>query len=377
MTDLKSPISNGNGKHSRVEQQIRDLSEQIDADTPRENNYEWLGDDELTGEKDVIAKEIMGEEYSKGYASPIRVYDTKIKADKKYIASLPDLQNGPSSLIQGAPVAIQQVGIHNFRLPLTYRKRSGATIELETSVTGSVSLEAHKKGINMSRIMRSFYNHKDETFSIDKIKDVLETYKENLMCFDSRIMLKTSYPIRQRSLRSGLEGFQYYDVVFEGDLTKAGEFKKYIHFDFVYSSACPCSFELSEHAEKYRNRATVPHSQRSVARVSVRFEDMLWVEDIQELCLAALQTETQVMVKREDEQAFAELNGSNLKFVEDAVRLMYEKLNNESRIKDFKIVASHNESLHSHNAVSVIVKGVKDGFSAGVARDVFETTGLR
>jgi len=32
----------------------------------------------------------------------------------------------------------------------------------------------------------------------------------------------------------------------------------------------------------------------------------------------ALQTETQVMVKREDEQAFAELNGAYLKFVEDA-----------------------------------------------------------
>ena len=156
----------------------------------------------------------------------------------------------------------------------------------------------------------SFYDHKDETFSIDKIKDVLETYKNNLKCFDSRIMLKISYPIKQQSLRSGLEGYQYYDVVFEGDLTKEGEFKKYIHFDFVYSSACPCSFELSEHAEKYRNRATVPHSQRSVARVSVRFEDMLWIEDIQELCLDALQTETQVMVKREDEQAFAEKNGA-------------------------------------------------------------------
>ena len=369
MTDIKYK----NGNHSRIEE---DIKQAVSAKRPS-NNYEWLGDDELTGEKDVVARELMGDSYSKSYASPIRVYDTKLVADKKYISSLPDLQNGPSSLIQGAPVAIQQVGIHNFRLPITYRKRSGATIELETSVTGSVSLEAHKKGINMSRIMRSFYNHKDETFSIDKIRDVLESYKENLKCFDSRVMLKTSYPIRQRSLRSGLEGFQYYDVVFEGDLTKAGVFKKYIHFDFVYSSACPCSFELSEHAEKYRNRATVPHSQRSVARVSVKFDDMLWVEDLQELCLAALQTETQVMVKREDEQAFAELNGSNLKFVEDAVRLMYEKLNNEPRITDFKIVASHNESLHSHNAVSVIVKGIPDGFSAGVARDVFETTGLR
>ncbi|MBV52737.1 MAG: GTP cyclohydrolase I FolE2 [Coxiellaceae bacterium] len=365
-------ISSRNGTHVAVSEDCNDCN---DDTTP--SNYEWLGDDELTGEKDVVAREIMGEEYSKGYASPIRVYDTKLEASKDYISSLPDLQNGPSSLIQGAPVAIQQVGIHNFRLPLTYKKRSGSTIELETSVTGSVSLEAHKKGINMSRIMRSFYDHKDETFSIDKIKDVLETYKENLMCFDSRIMLKISYPIRQKSLRSGLEGFQYYDVVFEGDLTKSGEFKKYIHFDFVYSSACPCSFELSEHAEKYRNRATVPHSQRSVARVSVRFEDMLWVEDLQELCLAALQTETQVMVKREDEQAFAELNGASLKFVEDAVRLLYAKLNNEPRILDFKIVASHNESLHSHNAVSVIVKGIEDGFSSGVARDVFEITGLR
>ena len=330
-----------------------------------------------TGTKDVVAREIMGGEHSNSYAPPIREYDRELTVNEKYISSLPDLQNGPSSLIQGAPVAIQQVGIHNFRLPLTYKKRDGSTVELETSVTGSVSLEAHKKGINMSRIMRSFYTHKDETFSTDKIKDVLETYKENLMCFDSRIMLKISYPIRQKSLRSDLEGYQYYDVVFEGNLTREGDFKKYIHFDFVYSSACPCSFELSEHAEKYRNRATVPHSQRSVARVSVNFDEMLWVEDLQELCLAALQTETQVIVKREDEQAFAEMNASYLKFVEDAVRLLYEKLNNESSVKDFRIIASHNESLHSHNAISVIVKGVENGFTAGIARDVFESTGLR
>ena len=295
--------------------------------TENNSNYEWLGDDdELTGEKDTIAKDIMGSECADGYVPPVREYDDTVNASKEYIASLPDLQNGPSSLIQGAPVAIQQVGIHNFKLPLNYEKRNGKTIELETSVTGSVSLEAHKKGINMSRIMRSFYDHKDETFSIGKIKDVLTTYKENLKSFDSRIMLKISYPIKQTSLRSGLEGYQYYDVVLEGDLTKDGEFKKYLHFDFVYSSACPCSFELSEHAEKYRNRATVPHSQRSVARVSVRFEDKLWIEDLQELCLDALQTETQVMVKREDEQAFAEKNGAFLKFVEDAVRLLYSRL---------------------------------------------------
>ena len=70
------------------------------------------------------------------------------------------------------------------------------------------------------------------------------------------------------------------------------------------------------------------------------------------------------MVKREDEQAFAELNAAYLKFVEDAVRLLYEQLENDARIQDFRVIASHQESLHSHDAVSVIVKGIENGYTA-------------
>jgi GTP cyclohydrolase I len=140
----------------------------------------------------------------------------------------------------------------------------------------------------------------------------------------------------------------------EGNIDDKGKFRKYLHFDFVYSSACPCSYELAEYARKYRNKATVSHSQRSVARVSIEFDDIVWIEDLQEMCAEALKTETQVVVKREDEMAFAELNGSYLKFVEDAARLLYEQLIKDSRVKDFRVICSHQESLHSHDAVSVI-----------------------
>jgi len=341
-----------------------------------EHNYEWLEDEHEFAnntEKDKLAKECTSSVYADTYIPPIRVYDSQLQVTEKYLQSLPDLQNGPSSLICGAAVPIQQVGIHNFKLPLRYRTRSGSFLDLETSITGTVSLESHKKGINMSRIMRSFYEFKDHIFCIEKIKDVLDAYKNKLDVFDARIMLNFSYPIVQKSLRSGNSGYQYYSVTLEGDWLRDNNFKKYIHFDFVYSSACPCSYELSEHASKYRNRAVVSHSQRSVARVSVLFEDMLWIEDLQEICLDALKTETQVIVKREDEQAFAELNGSNLKFVEDDARLLYEKLNNEQRIKDFKVVCSHLESLHSHDAISVIVKGVENGFKPGVTLDVYRS----
>ena len=71
----------------------------------------------------------------------------------------------------------------------------------------------------------------------------------------------------------------------------------------------------------------------------------------------AVPTETQVMVKREDEQAFAELNGSNPIFVEDAVRSFAQKLSAEPRINDYRIIASHQESLHSHDAISVLTEG--------------------
>ena len=36
----------------------------------------------------------------------------------------------------------------------------------------------------------------------------------------------------------------------------------------------------------------------------------------------------------------------------------------DRRIADFRIACSHLESLHSHDAVSVICKGVKGGFTA-------------
>ena len=68
-------------------------------------------------------------------------------------------------------------------------------------------------------------------------------------------------------------------------------------------------------------------------------------------------TETQVMVKREDEQAFAELNAANPIFVEDAARLFCKALKSENRIGDFRIIASHQESLHSHDAISILTEG--------------------
>ena len=290
-----------------------------------------------------------------------RFYDPTFTVTDQYKDSLPDLQNGPSSLIEGANVPIQQVGISNFRVPLKYATPDGELLTLETSVDGYVGLDAGKKGINMSRIMRTFYEFQNDVFYPGKIEEILRAYKKELDSKTAFLKLSFSYPMMKQSLRSGLEGYQYYDVSFEGKMDEYGRFRKFVHLEFVYSSACPCSYELAEHARETRDVATIPHSQRSVASLTIELNEDLFVDDVVEICQNALHTETQVMVKREDEQAFAEMNGAYQKFVEDAARLLYDELNAKDEIFDFVVRCAHMESLHSHDAVSRICKGVQNG----------------
>ena len=329
-----------------------------------------------------------------------RAYDGHFKVTDAYRATLPDVMQSPASAIEGAHVAIQQVGIDGFKLPMRFAlKNSGAeqaawrsASTLQARVTGTVSLEATRKGINMSRIMRAFYEHDADLCSPELLALILQKYRRAHKSLEARLRVAFSFPALQPSLRSGLTGWQYYDAAYEASVTRAGsaEFplggrreapsnqpsrnlalpesaiRRYVELDFIYSSACPCSAALAEHARDTRNTHAIGHSQRSKARVRVEIAPgkRLDAGALREHCAAALRTETQVLVKREDEQAFAELNGAHQKFVEDAARLLYARLDADPRVRDFRIICAHYESLHSHDAVSVLCKGLPGGMTA-------------
>lgn len=290
---------------------------------------------------------------------PSRAYPADFRPDAAYLADLPDLQNGPASLIVGARRPIQHVGISDFHLPIRYQTRDGGEVTLETAVTGTVSLDANRKGINMSRIMRSFYAHAERATSLSVIESALKDYRTDHESLGARILMRTRYPMRVEALRSELAGWQYYALALE--LVERGDERlRIMHLDYIYSSTCPCSLELSEHARASRNQLATPHSQRSCARLSVVMRPeggKLWFEDLIEAARRAVPTETQVMVKRVDEQAFAELNAAHPIFVEDAVRAFAEQVMAMPAVGDFRVIASHQESLHSHDAVSLLTEG--------------------
>jgi GTP cyclohydrolase IB len=109
-----------------------------------------------------------------------------------------------------------------------------------------------------------------------------------------------------------------------------------------------------------------PHSQRSRATVTVRlgksFEHFPIFELINKV-EKTLKTPVQTAVKREDEQEFAKRNGQNLMFCEDAARRIKRELSLDPVYTDFKIKVEHFESLHAHDAVAMVVKGVPGGLS--------------
>src|SRR5690625_5496160 len=74
-----------------------------------------------------------------------RFYDPTFTVTSEYRRSLPDMQNGPASMIEGANVPIQQVGISGFKLPLRFELETGEITTLESAIEGYVGLQARSE----------------------------------------------------------------------------------------------------------------------------------------------------------------------------------------------------------------------------------------
>ena len=227
------------------------------------------------------------------------------------------------------------------------------------------------KGLNLSRLYLIMHEKIKDQLSLDGMEDALKELAVGQGVKNAYCKLRFKYPMYQEALRTRKKhdhsqkqrGHIAYKTELEGQY-RDGEYKWFLTIDYVYSSTCPCSFELAHDARSKRNAAANAHSQRSILKVKVAFDrtngNIVWIEDLVDLCRLNIPTEVQIVVKRRDEQAFAELNGANLLFSEDAVRIVHDALDRwveGKKILDFSIVASHEESLHPWNAIAVSVGG--------------------
>ena len=279
-------------------------------------------------------------------------------------------------------------------MPVSMVDAQGGVVSSGARVNAFVNLKRPDvRGIHMSRL----YLHVDKALSAEGLspcslrrllKDFLESHAE--LSDRATVQIHFNYLVRRPALISDNTGWKSYPVSVSALLDR-GQFTLEVGVQAAYSSTCPCSAALArqliqENFAKDFSADTAldygavmqwlgseqginatPHSQRSTAEVKARlapsFQSLPFLEIIDRV-EAALKTPVQTAVKREDEQAFARLNGQNLMFCEDAARRMQKALDEDERISDFWVRASHFESLHPHNAVAVATKGVAGGYSS-------------
>lgn len=298
-----------------------------------------------------------------------------LKCDVKDATGLNDFHKMPD--IYG--IDIDKVGINRFRIPMMYRHKDGSVMNHDTEASMYIAFPKGKAGINMSRLYEILQDEAENTIidgnffktMLHRLRRDLRDHEKDPLYPASFVKLRFNYALRQKSLKSKNSGWQYYRTVLEAREDKNGKVRLFITVHYEYSSTCPCSLSMSkqyeaEHAQNLTqegNGIAVPHSQRSEAKctIEVAVDEKFYIEDLVELLRQAIPTETQSFVKRIDEQAFAVLNAQNPMFVEHAARRLSVVLNSDKRILDWVTSIEHWESLHSHNAVSVIRKGIPGG----------------
>lgn len=272
------------------------------------------------------------------------------------------------------------VGMEKIAVPIEFPLCQHAPIGIAAKADVYVSLDSAAKGIHMSRLylkLQDLLANQDLSYHrlCGLLEGVLHSQKD--ASHNAKVNLRFDLPLPKSALLSNNTGYQSYPVQISQELVD-GKYKTELDITIPYSSTCPCSASLARQliAEKLAQTFTqdkldksellnwltskevalaTPHNQRSYAYLKLRLDEHPWpaIDTLISELENAIGTPVQTAVKREDEQAFAKLNGENLMFCEDAARKLGRFLNQLDFIVDYWFKVEHQESLHAHNAVVV------------------------
>mgnify|MGYP003965278035 FL=1 len=242
-------------------------------------------------------------------------------------------------------ISIDKVGIKDIRHPVVIRDRTGKDQHTVATFNMYVSLPQHFKGTHMSRFVRILNQH-DFEITIDSFKKMLSEMVETLEAETGHIETTFPFFVNKKAPVSKIESLIDYEVTFIGEIID-GEPVINVKVLVPATSLCPCSKEISAYGA---------HNQRSHITVNARTNGFVWIEDIIDLVEQEASCELFGLLKRPDEKYVTERAYDNPKFVEDLVRDVANRLNNDDRIGSYTLEAENFESIHNHSAYALIEK---------------------
>lgn len=249
-------------------------------------------------------------------------------------------------------IALQKVGVKDVETLLNIeRKGQKASQKVYAKAKMSVYLPSNYKGTHMSRFIEILEDYRKKNLIGVDIKKMLEDMKIKLESKSAYLKFDFKYFVKKPAPKSALEALMCYDCFFEGTLDENDNYKFYLGAKVPITTLCPCSKEISDNGA---------HNQRALVSVKISYpEDKhIWLEDLIKEVESCASCELYSLLKREDEKFVTECAYQNPKFVEDVMRDVVLKLENNPIIDYYEIEIEAFESIHNHSAWCKQVKKI-------------------
>jgi GTP cyclohydrolase I len=245
-------------------------------------------------------------------------------------------------------IPIDRVGVKDLSYPVSVLDRAEKVQHTVATLKMSVSLPKEFRGTHMSRFIEVLDEFK-EKLTITSMEHMTERLRESLDADTAEITASFPYFISRCAPSTGISSLSRYEVTF--DAIRGSDF-----FDLrttvtvPVQTLCPCSKEISERGA---------HNQRGYVRIATRMRGIVWIEELVDIAEASGSAPVYTLLKREDEKHVTEMAYDNPRFVEDVIREAVVRLEEEQRIRWYRVDVVSHESIHNHDAFATVERDKK------------------
>lgn len=257
-------------------------------------------------------------------------------------SELPDVQNR----LDSRNITIDRAGIQGLLYPLMIQRKSLPPLQTVTSIDMQCVLHRSIKGVSMSKFIDIIHaQHEQFILSSMSISPLMETICEKLGSTGAFIKFSFPFFVEKFAPSSNSSGYLSYHIDIAANRSN-NNVHQVISVSVPIMSVCPSSVELAQ---------INSHNQRSIVSVAVRYSKDIYIEDLIKIIESIASSELYSSMKRIDEQHVTREAFKNPKFVEDVVRDVVVKLN-ENMIEWYIVTSRHIESIHNHQAYAKVIR---------------------
>jgi len=263
-----------------------------------------------------------------------------LKTARAKLAEVEDVQGR----VDTRRIPINRVGIKDIKHPVRVKDRSAGEQHTIATFNMYVNLPHNFKGTHMSRFVEVL--HGEREISVESFRGMLEKMTERLEADAGHIEMSFPFFVMKKAPVSGVESLMDYQASLIGE-RRNGHTEMWIEVVVPVTSLCPCSKKISDYGA---------HNQRSHVTIKAKLRRHIWIEELIRIAETEASCELYGILKRPDEKYVTERAYDNPKFVEDLVRDVAKRLNDEERVAAYVVEAENFESIHNHSAYALIEK---------------------